>query len=85
MPWLSPVMEEAMRYARNAGKLVRLPGGFWTVESSPRHAHNGHPEWSVGTPTVKALVARGELAYSRWQDGRHGPFPIEAAPVRGAV
>jgi hypothetical protein len=63
----------------HGGKLVRLPGGFWSWPDCPRHAHDGVPHVYWGTSTVQALVARKELEYVDWRDGRGGRFPIAAA------
>ena len=78
-PKLSPEMAKALEAAKDAGgKLRRFPGGFWY----PSDKAQG--EW-FGTTTVEALVKRGAMTYSRWQQ-RHWPnlkpFPIEAT-VRG--
>lgn len=69
---LSPTMKEAVEHARqHGGKLVRLPGGFWTAPDAPIK-----PWW--GTTTVQALVTRGAAAYTKYQEGANGKFPVEA-------
>jgi hypothetical protein len=73
---LSPTMEWAMRVAvASNGKLTRFPGGFWRAHATATRA--------FGTSTVNALVGRGELRYTKWQDRNNGgpKFPIEASLV----
>ena len=60
----------------HGGRLIRHAGGFWSWPGCPRHSHNGLPEESFGTTTIQALVDRGQLTYSQWQDGRGGAFPV---------
>lgn len=76
---LSPTMRDAYTYAtNNGGVLVRFPGGY-----------NQSVEWKVssqasvvfGTSTIEALVKRGYAVYTKWQDGKRKPFPIEATMV----
>jgi hypothetical protein len=69
---LSEKMQEAMLYAMvNGGKLCRYRGGFWAMENW----REGQHPW-FGTSTVKALVSRGLMSYTEWQEGRNGRFPI---------
>jgi hypothetical protein len=71
---LSEKMQEAMLYAMvNGGKLCRYRGGFWAMENW----REGQHPW-FGTSTVKALVSRGLMSYTEWQEGRNGRFPIAA-------
>lgn len=71
---ISKKMQEAMLYAlANGGTLYRYRGGFWAMEN---WRHGQHP-W-FGTSTVKALVSRGLMSYTLWQEGRNGRFPIVA-------
>ena len=74
---LSATMAIALAEALDhGGKLVRHAGGFWTYPNCPRYPHNGYPEWYIGASTIKALVARGELVYTEWKQGRNHNFPI---------
>lgn len=57
------------------GELIRYQGGYWAARNAPR-ASDGIPRPYHGTPTVEALVARGEAEYSEYRDGRNGQFPI---------
>jgi hypothetical protein len=71
---ISEKMHQAISYALvNGGKLCRYRGGFWAMENW----RNGQHPW-FGTSTVKALVSRGLMSYTEWQEGRHGRFPIAA-------
>lgn len=75
---LTPAMREAVSNAEgNGGTLHRYPGGFW---SWPNASWSGSTPsgWFCGTSTVEALVDRGRLVYTRWQDGRSGRFPVHA-------
>lgn len=75
---VSPTMQAAYEYAMaNGGVLVRFPGGYhqpveWKIDTLERVSE----AW--GTSTIEALVKRGYARYTKWQDGRRGPFPIEA-------
>lgn len=72
---LSSTMQAAIEYARqNDNKIVRIPGGFW---ARPEWA--GPHEQSFGTTTIQALVDRGIVTYTRWQQRRNGSseFPVE--------
>lgn len=72
---LSKKMQEAMLYAMvHNGKLCRYRGGFWAMENW----REGQHPW-YGTSTVKALVSRGLMSYTAWQEGRDGNFPIAAS------
>lgn len=53
------------------GSIHRHPGGYWGAVAFKIYE-------SFGTSTVEALVTRGELEYTEWQDGRNGRFPIRA-------
>lgn len=73
---LSPTMVRALTLATECeGKLFRAPGGFWRAREA-----GDYP--SFGTSTVEALVTRGKMKYTRWQErsgrGHRAPFPIEA-------
>lgn len=61
-------------HSKCAGEIHRHPGGFWRAKDT----WNGD---SFGTSTIEALVARGLLQYSQWQEGRNGRFPIAAKIV----
>jgi len=77
-PQLSPSMQGALAHALNHGaKLVRFPGGFWAREGWKLHTGLWY-----GTSTIEALVARGRMEYTKWQEGKHGRFPIEATVVQ---
>lgn len=71
--------------ARNehGGKIVRFPGGYWTHAGCDRNGRR--PSQYFGTPTIEALVKRGWLRYSRWQEAtapaRSRSFPVEAEIV----
>jgi hypothetical protein len=72
---ISKKMQQAMLYALdNGGKLCRYRGGFWAMENWRK----GQIPW-FGTSTVRALVSRGLMSYTEWQEGRKGRFPIAAA------
>lgn len=67
---MSPHQQEALDQAKAAGgKLVRWPGGFWTVPgcSVQRHVKDpvwgDHdvPTWWARTATVKALIRSGAV------------------------
>lgn len=78
---VSNTMTQAIAYAKmHGGKLTRYPGGFWTHEGA--YANNTHPV-TFGTSTVAALVMRGVMRYSRFQESTRGfgRFPIEAELV----
>lgn len=71
---ISKKMQQAMLYALvNGGKLCRYRGGFWAMENWRK----GQYPW-FGTSTIKALVSRGLMSYTAWQEGRKGRFPIAA-------
>lgn len=82
---LSPEMQRALNHAMESegAKLVRLPGGYWTHAGAKMNGSS--PEWWCGTTTIEALVKRGKLTYSAWQERRNnrGRFPVEAS-VTGA-
>jgi hypothetical protein len=75
---LSPTMRQAIDYAlkhsegvRENAVLVRFPGGFWGLRTwKPSEI------W-FGTTTVEGIVKRGAGEYVKWQEGKHGKFPIE--------
>jgi hypothetical protein len=74
---LSEKMQEAMLYAMdNGGKVCRYRGGFWAMENWCKGQH----PW-FGTSTVKALVSRGLMSYTEWQEGRNGRFPVAAVVI----
>jgi hypothetical protein len=71
---LSPTMQDAVRTARlHGGYLMRYPGGYWSVPD-----WHGRYGWYVGTSTIQALVSRGVMEYSEWQEGKNYGFPIKA-------
>lgn len=72
---LSPTMLATIAKANeHGGRLVRLPGGFWTYEGCP---WNGSaPEWSQGTSTIHALVTRGAAVYTDRKTNSRGDFPV---------
>lgn len=61
------------------GHLIRYPGGFWMRPDLEVGNHTWLQDTWFGTTTIQALVARGELEYTKWQEGRNGRFPIEAS------
>lgn len=70
---LSPEMARAVAFAiGHGGKIVRHPGGFWGATDFVQHKS----PW-FATTTIQALVRRGAAAYTNWQEGRGGRFPIE--------
>lgn len=75
---LSPTMKAALQMATDHdGKLVRYPGGYWSYFGVSMST--GRPDQYHGTTTIEALVARGKMRYSAWQQNKNGEFPIEAA------
>lgn len=77
-PALSETMLAAVTHAKTQGGcLVRYPGGYWCRDGLMDHAY---PWW--GTPTVEALVKRGVMEYTEWQEKPHSRFPIRAT-VKG--
>lgn len=74
---LSPTMKTALHEIySHGGTAARRPGGYWTW---PQCLSNGGvPLTYYGTPTIEALVARGKMQYTAWQEGRRGRFPIKA-------
>lgn len=61
----------------HGGKLIRHAGGYWSWPNCPRGS-DGLPFTHFGTKTVEALVARKQMAYVEWREGRIGRFPIAA-------
>jgi len=81
---LTPAMTYVLQTAQNhAGVLVRHPGGFWSWPGCPGRIP--HLQWTCGTPTVEALVRRGRMFYTKWQDGRKGPFPVQVEVFSAGV
>ena len=84
---LSATMAIALGEARDhGGRLVYWRGGFWTypncaVKCKSWPSGDAVPEWSVGTRTVKALVARGELVFTDWNEPYRYPIAAEIPPV----
>jgi hypothetical protein len=82
---LSPAQELALRFvAANGGRLVRLPGGFWTYPGCPvesRPYGDDVPTDYVRTNTVRALVVRGELVETEHRTSR----TISGRPTQYAV
>jgi hypothetical protein len=64
------------------GVVVRHQGGYWTYPGAVPHGRHRW-DWYCGTTTIEALVARGELTYTEWRDGRRGRFPIKASIAAG--
>lgn len=53
-------LEALQKAAADGRRLVRMTGGFWTVDSLVRS--DGHlPLWAAGTLTVRACERRGWL------------------------
>lgn len=73
-PTMSAVLKEAVDFG---GRLVRLPGGYWTYPGCPWAG--SAPSFNVGTKTIEGLRARGHLVYTEWKRGKSGWFPIAAA------
>jgi hypothetical protein len=61
---------------QHGGVVVRHQGGYWSYPGCPHFGN--HFDWYCGTTTIEALVARGELVYTEWKEGRGGKFPIRA-------
>ena len=62
---LSPHQREAVALAQEGGgRLVRLPGGYWTIEGSKVNSR-GVPERYILTLTISAIVKRGLAAYTK--------------------
>jgi hypothetical protein len=63
----------------HGGVVVRHQGGYWTYPGATPTSRNRW-DWHCGTTTIEALVARGELVYVEWKEGRalRGKFPIKA-------
>lgn len=79
---LSKTMQEALDHANKAGRLVRLPGGFWVEGADQYRWNGGRPAtWWTGTATVNALEKRGKIKWTGWKQGRNRVFPIAARPV----
>lgn len=78
---VSETMQAALAYAdQHGGKLTRYPGGFWTHDGA--YKNTAYPK-TFGSSTIAALVLRGRMRYSRWQESsrQFGRFPIEAEIV----
>lgn len=76
---LSATMVDALVMAqRNAGTLIRHPGGYWTYAGCQWTGSSFL--WSVGTPTVNSLVSRRLMGWAEWKGRRGGNtlFPIKA-------
>ncbi|HUP06833.1 MAG TPA: hypothetical protein VMU47_06770 [Caldimonas sp.] len=58
---------------RTDGSLYRYPGGMWATERGKNWGGD-----AFGTPTVKALIARGICSWSDWKVGPLGRFPVRA-------
>lgn len=85
---LKEIQLKALSVALNAGELVRRDGGYWTYPSCPSvtprlsalHGELSAPTWHVGIGTVIALVRRGYLTFTDYdQDGRR---EIRAVPTQ---
>lgn len=86
---LSPAQEDALRFVRaHGGRLVRLPGGFWTYPGCDTMPRTGWPSEYVRTNTVRALVRLGEVVETdvrttRAVSGQPRTFCVEIAlPTR---
>lgn len=68
------------------GRLTRRQGGYWCIPGAPLSQWGTLPSWWASTPTIEALVRRGYMRYTDWQEGRKGKFPIaaEICPERTA-
>lgn len=55
------------------GELVRYAGGYWAPRGRAHPRLSG--EWA-GTPTVQALVARGQARFSEHRRSRTKPVPV---------
>lgn len=81
---LTQKMQSALKFANDhGGKIARYPGGFWMEEDFKSVA--GRRVISFGTSTVEALVSRGLMVYSKWQEGKHRTFPIEATVTKSVL
>lgn len=75
-PKLSEVQADVLAVMMvHGGRLVREPGGFWTVAGVARSGRDGEwPAWSVTVQTVRAMEKKGligrEGIFSEWQDPR---------------
>lgn len=72
---LSPTMEKALTWAREAGKLIRHTGGYWR---KPGEAHAPNVGDYVGTRTIESLVARGLLVRVSFN---HVVLPFTTGPT----
>ena len=81
---LTHTMIECLQALGTAGEFVRYQSGYWAPRSVARHRHNGLPQWSFGSSTIYAVEARGYAAFTEWQDGRNGRFPIAVRPCPSA-
>lgn len=79
---ISEAMAAALMLAReHGGKLIRLPGGYWTFEGCPWSG--SAPTQHFGTTTIEGLVRRGHMTYTQWRrkTKKPGEFPIEVEVV----
>jgi hypothetical protein len=58
----------------HGGELIRLPGGFWTWRGCEWSGSG--PAWFANASTINALIDRGRLIVSEWQEGRNHQFPV---------
>jgi len=85
---------------RGNGKLVRWPGGFWTIpempkENRPRYAAFNYdvPLWHTGTQTVMAMERAGLVKFSddekmphlRFWEAPRGITPAGRAALDAAI
>ena len=69
---LSPEMKRCLEFVRKeGGSIYRFPGGYWAQENWRDVGGR-----SFGTTTVEALISRGLLVYSAWNESKR--FPIQA-------
>lgn len=75
---LTPTMAKAMAMAiDHGGELIRQDGGYWTWRGGIKLV-----DYHAESVTIRALVARGALEYTEWQQRKvthrgEGPtFPI---------
>ena len=82
---LSPAMLAALELAEKYGSdsLRRVAGGFWLngTDVTQRYARKPGDSYAA-TGTVRALVARGVMAWSEWSQNRAGRFPVCARIVK---
>jgi hypothetical protein len=74
---ISAEMAAALALAyEHGGRLCRFACCHWSFPACPRNAR-GVPLEGFGHVTIRALVARGRMRYSRLRQRYGTPFPIE--------